>query len=127
MSPSLATIGLVALCGGVGSVVRLLVATGVRNAAGEPYLLGTLVVNLIGCFLFGVAWGYASGNWSKAMQAAVFTGFFGGFTTFSSFAFESYELFVQGRIGLALGNIAVQNVLGVLGAWFGIVIGRDLA
>ena len=127
MNPSLATIGLVALCGGVGSVVRLLVATGVRNAAGEPYLLGTLVVNLIGCFLFGVAWGYASGNWSKAMQAAVFTGFFGGFTTFSSFAFESYELFVQGRIGERItGDAVTLRDDGLMGHGLGVPLPIDV-
>lgn len=127
MNPPLATIGLVALFGALGSVARFLVSTGVRNAVGEPYLVGTFAVNVIGCFLFGVAWGYAAGNWSKAMQAAVFTGFFGGFTTFSSFAFESLELFQQGRMGLALGNILAQNVLGAVGVWWGSVIGRDLA
>lgn len=127
MNPSLATIGWVAIFGALGSVARLLVSTGVRNAVGEPYLVGTFAVNVIGCFLFGVAWGYAAGNWSKGMQAAVFTGFFGGFTTFSSFAFESLELFQQDRIGLALGNIVAQNVLGIVAAWLGVGIGRDLA
>jgi CrcB protein len=127
MNPSFATMGLVAVCGALGSVARLLVSTGVRQAVGEPYLVGTFVVNVLGCLLFGVCWGYASGNWSKAMQAAVFTGFFGGFTTFSSFAFESWELLQEGRFGLALGNILLQNVLGVLASWFGVVIGRDLA
>ena len=123
MSPSLATIGLVALCGGVGSVVRLLVATGVRNAAGEPYLLGTLVVNLIGCFLFGVAWGFASGNWSNAMQAAVFTGFFGGFTTFSSFSLQTLTLLREREWLYAGGNVLLSVALCLLATWLGYLLG----
>jgi CrcB protein len=113
----------VALGGAVGAVVRLLVSMLVERVADGPLPLATLIVNVLGCFLFGLAWALHDGGWSRVSCAAVFVGFLGAFTTFSTFAFEGLELLDRGRpLLLALhlfGHNAVGAAAMVAGQWLG--------
>jgi CrcB protein len=117
---------LVAVCGAAGCVARLLVSIAARHWLGEPYPAATCIVNLLGCTLFGLCWGLHNGTWSKAAEMAVFVGFFGGFTTFSSFAFESFELLQAGRWWGACFLVLSQNLLGIGGLALGMKLGRSL-
>jgi CrcB protein len=116
----------IAAAGALGSVARWLLAQAVAQRFGDGYPAGTFVVNVLGCLLFGVCMGIAGTGWSQPLRAAVFTGFFGGFTTFSSFAFECSELLAAGRTGAFALNVLGQNVLGIGGMWLGLLLGRTI-
>jgi CrcB protein len=111
-----------AAAGAAGTVARLAIGTWVR-AAWPDLPLATAIVNVLGCLGFGVCWALAQGRWSPLVGAAVFVGFFGGFTTFSSFAFDCHELWVARRFALFALDVVGQNVLGLaaiaVGLWLG--------
>jgi CrcB protein len=115
---------LVAACGAAGSVARFAVTVAMRQWLGDGFPFGTFAVNLLGCFGFGLCWSLFGSTGSPAVRAAVFAGFFGGFTTFSSFAFEACDLLQAERLGAAALHVLGQNALGIAGAWLGIALGR---
>src|SRR5215210_6535323 len=82
---------LIAIGGAIGSVARSLLSTFVLRAAGSLFPLGTFVVNAVGCLIFGAVVGAAEQRFvlAPATRAFLLVGVLGGFTTFSSYAFES--------------------------------------
>lgn len=84
-----------------------------------PY--GTVTVNLVGCAVFGVLAGLAQHRLplSNETRAFLLVGLLGGFTTFSTFAFDSLLLIRDGQWMLALVNMLGQVVLGVVALWAG--------
>jgi CrcB protein len=114
---SLAVLIGVGVLGGVGAVARFLLDTSVsRRVPGSAFPFGTLVVNLSGAFALGILAGSALGPDADALWT---TGLVGGFTTFSTWMLESHRLAEEGRGGLAVLNVAVSLVLGVLAVWLG--------
>ncbi len=97
-----------------------------RFGAGTPFPWGILVVNLAGCFLFGWLFGILENRtWgSEAMRLAIFTGFLGSFTTFSTFGWNTLELLRNGAIILALANVGASVILGLVAVWLGLLLGR---
>ena len=87
---------------------------------------GTLVVNGLGCFAFGLLWalGESKGLGGEEFRLAVMTGFLGAFTTFSTYAFESYHLVMMGQRLGGLAYILAQNALGLTSVWAGFTLGR---
>ncbi|MDF1826491.1 MAG: fluoride efflux transporter CrcB [Verrucomicrobiales bacterium] len=87
---------------------------------------GILIVNVVGCFLFG--WLFAlfeNKAWfSDAIQLAVFTGFLGSFTTFSTFSWNTLELLRNGHAALAVGNVTASIVFGLLAVWAGFLLAK---
>lgn len=129
---------MVFLGGGIGSVLRysigLLIAKLTPEQAQTPHWLSmypaaTLIVNLIGCGLIGLAWGYMGkpeeGN--ELLRVALIVGVLGGFTTFSSFGWETLDLMNSGRVGTALGYVLISVCVGVFAAWSGHSAGMSLA
>lgn len=115
----------IAGAGAVGAVSRYLVGLLVAGLLpGWP--LATLVVNVVGCFGFGLCWSLGHGRWAALTEVAVLVGFFGAFTTFSSFAFDGHALWEQRRTGALFANLALQNGLGLLAMWGGVTAGRAL-
>lgn len=121
---------LVFVGGGIGSLCRYGV-----NLLTLKYLpvgvfpLATFAVNMVGCLLIGVVAYLAT---ERAIIPAHFkllltVGFLGGFTTFSSFGFETFDLIRNGHYGFAIGNAVAQLVLGTLGVWLGFTIGAQIA
>ena len=113
---------LVGVGGFVGSVARYYLSalvTHLSAAARFPY--GTIVVNLIGCFVIGLLSGLAEYRhmFSPATRLLLFTGLLGGFTTFSAFMYETYFLTRDSAWLPALGNVALQVVLGFALVWVG--------
>ncbi|HXD74347.1 MAG TPA: fluoride efflux transporter CrcB [Vicinamibacterales bacterium] len=106
----------VAVGGAIGSMARYLLTGLVVRASGPAFPLGTFVVNLIGCAAFGALAGAASTRLSLAPEVRLFwfTGILGGFTTFSSYAFESFALIREGQVLAAGANIVGQVVLGLV-------------
>ena len=116
----------IAIGGAVGSVARYLLSTFLLRVTGAQFPVGTFVVNLIGCAIFGVMAGAASQRLSLAPEARLFlfVGILGGFTTFSSYAFESVTLLRDGHLMAASVNIVGQVVLGIVALWAGYLLAR---
>jgi len=117
---------LVALGGAFGSVARYALSTFVLRASGTLFPLGTFAVNLLGCLVFGVITGAAEQRvaLTPASRAFLLVGVLGGFTTFSSYAFESFALLRDGQLLPAAVNIVGQVVAGLAGVWLGVALAR---
>jgi CrcB protein len=87
-----------------------------------PY--GTLFVNLSGCLVIGLLSQLAEtrGVFTPEARAFVFIGILGGYTTFSTFGNETFNLFRDGQNAYAFANLAGQIVLGIAAVWLGRVI-----
>jgi CrcB protein len=112
--------------GFIGTMLRYLVSGAAQNAMGNAtFPLGTAAVNLSGCFVIGVLAELAEsrGFLTDATRAFLTVGVLGGYTTFSAFGNETLNLFRSGESFLALGNVALQVVLGLACVW----LGRDCA
>ena len=117
----------VAAAGAVGAVLRHLLVACLQGVwPGQPWPIA--LVNVVGCFGFGVCWaiGVSAGRWSPLVATAVLAGFFGAFTTFSSFAFDGHRALLEQRYLLLLGNVVLQNLLGLAAMAGGVVTGHWL-
>ena len=112
---------LVGLGGAIGSVARVITSGFALRMLAPGFPWGTIAVNLIGSFAFGVIIGLASnrGGVTVNERALLLSGLLGGFTTFSAFSFDNVELLSAGFPGRAIVNIVGQVVLGVLALWLG--------
>lgn len=123
------TIMAVAVGGALGSVGRYLVAAVWLPAAG-PHALpwGTLFVNIAGSFLYGLLFAVLTQYLSASgtLRIALLAGFLGGFTTFSSFSFESVRLFQEGQAALAIGYVLASVTSCLLAVWLGLAITRNI-
>lgn len=117
---------LLALAGALGTLARYGLAGLVQRAFDGGLPLGTLAVNVVGCFLFGVVWTLAEERLviSGEMRFIVLVGFMGAFTTFSSFAFETSALLRDAEWSFAAVNVLAQNVLGITSFFIGAALGR---
>ncbi|HZT76309.1 MAG TPA: fluoride efflux transporter CrcB [Vicinamibacterales bacterium] len=118
------TILLIAVGGALGSVARYLFSTTVLRTTGSLFPAGTFAVNLVGCFVFGLIAGAAEQRVQLVPELRMFllVGVLGGFTTFSSYAFESFALIRDGQFAWAGINVVGQVVAGLAGMWAGYVI-----
>jgi len=110
-----------ALGGALGSIARYLVSGWVQAASKDmhfPY--GTLAVNLIGCFVIGFLAQLAETHhvFSAEVRVLIFIGMLGGFTTFSSFSNDTFNL-IELNLNSALLNIGANVVFGILLVWLG--------
>lgn len=116
-------------CGGFfGSIARYITAQTIDSRLNAVFPYGTLAVNIAGSLILGIIFGIfsqKSGDWTN-VKLLLITGFCGGFTTFSAFAFENLQLFQQRLVGTALLYIITSLVFGLLAVWVGVAIGRAL-
>ncbi len=114
----------IAIGGALGSVARYLFSTAVLRATGSLFPIGTFAVNVVGCFVFGAIAGAAEQRVQFAPELRLFllVGVLGGFTTFSSYAFESFALIRDGQFAAAGINLTGQVVAGLAGLWAAYVI-----
>jgi fluoride exporter len=89
-----------------------------------PY--GTLVVNIVGCLLIGFLSGLAENRsvFGPEVRLFLFIGILGGFTTFSSFGYETFSLARDNENLAAAVNVFAQLILGLVGVWFGNTLAR---
>ena len=123
------SLALVAAGGAAGAVSRYLLGRAVQHAAGGPFPWGTLAVNVLGCLAIGVALHYIQDRQTIGPSARLFLtiGILGGFTTFSSFGYETVQLAAGGQWGAAAGNVLGNVLLGLGAVWLGWVAARALA
>lgn len=108
---------LIALAGAAGTLARYGTGTALANLSGRwLFPFGTLAVNLLGCFLIGLFQGLFLERAAirSEYQVAILGGFLGGYTTFSSFAWETSGFIDDGQWGRAMMNIILNNVLGII-------------
>jgi fluoride exporter len=119
---------ILALLGALGTLARYGISGWVQRLSGTGFPWGTLAVNALGCILLGIVWTLAEERLviSGQTRGLLLIGFMGAFTTFSSYAFETVQLLRDGEMLLALGNIAVQNVLCLFCVVAGMAVGRAL-
>jgi CrcB protein len=115
--------------GGLGSGARYLVGIAFRHATGDGFPWGTLTVNVIGSFLLGFLLMHAAGadRLSPTTELALGTGLLGGFTTYSTFNFETVRLAQQGEPGKAALYVVLTVLAGLAAGVGGIALGRSLA
>ena len=118
---TLRNVVLVAVGGGFGSVARYLVS---RFAMGA-FPWGTFAVNIIGSLLIGLLTGLvAKGTLSTEMRLLLITGFCGGFTTFSTFANESFAMHKAGDVLIAALYVSASVFVGIVAVYVGLHISK---
>jgi fluoride exporter len=106
----------------IGSIGRYLVAGAVYQIFPNSYFpIGTTFVNILGCFLIGFISGLVEVRnlLSPEMRIFLLIGLLGGFTTFSTFSFETVALLRDGIFLTALANVLIQVVIGISAVWLG--------
>ncbi len=124
MRPALVV--LVFVGGGIGSICRYALATSLQRSFAGPFPVGTFVVNLAGCFAIGLVGALGLERAAISPEARVFlmVGILGGFTTFSSFTWETLGLLTVRDILRATLYVMGSVFLGLFGAWLGRLLGR---
>jgi CrcB protein len=119
---------LIALGGSIGAVARYGLAGLVQRVTTPYFPFGTFVVNIVGCLAFGILAGLAEQRFAlgPAARAFLLIGVLGGFTTFSSFSFETFQLLRDAEIMRATLNAVGQLAAGVFAMWLGFVLARLL-
>jgi CrcB protein len=106
---------LVFVGGAIGSMCRFWLSGFVAERFGETFPYGTLIVNLVGSWIIGLAAGWiAHFNdpfWASAAKQLLMVGICGGLTTFSSFSLQTWNLMLSGRLGSAFTNVLISTIL----------------
>lgn len=115
---------LVGAGGAVGSVARFLSQQMIARYYPSSFPWGTLIVNIVGCFIIGIVYAFGEkGNLlSPEMRLLLATGFCGGFTTFSTFAYENISLMREGELLYTFLYIAASIIVGFLAAYIGVLV-----
>lgn len=116
---------LIALGGGAGAVLRHVVGNVVLRLAGPSFPLSTLVVNVSGCLLFGGLAGMfaAPHTLREELRGVLLIGLLGGYTTYSTYAWQTVMLAEEGAWGKAVANVLCTTILGFGGVWLGYRLG----
>ena len=118
---------LVGAGGFLGAILRYAVGGWVHNLSNNAWFpYGTLVVNSAGCLLIGFLSELAENRsvFGPEVRLFLFIGVLGGFTTYSSFAYETFSLARDTQNLAAAANILAQLILGLGGVWFGNTLAR---
>ena len=113
---------LVALGGAIGSVARYKFGGWVlHQTAAWKFPLGTFLINVLGCLVIGVLAGLAvkEDYFSPEARVFLFTGICGGYTTFSAFGLETFNLLRRDEFMVAGSYVALSLVLGLFALWIG--------
>ena len=120
---------MVGIGGCLGSILRFWLGRYIVSKMGTRCPNGTFVVNITGSFLVGLifAWLTVRTSWSPNWRYLIPIGFIGGYTTFSSFEYETLRTIQDGQIGLGLLYVAASVVVGFVAVWGGMIAGRAIA
>lgn len=114
------------IAGAAGTISRYLFGGWIHHLFGAEFPYGTLVVNISGCLAVGFLGTLAEERFlvSPQIRTALLIGFLGAFTTFSSFAYETWELFKDGEMMMAGLNILTSVVTCFVGLLVGVFLAR---
>ena len=112
----------------VGANLRYFVGQSVAKLLSSSLPYGTLIINITGSFILGffLVWTGERVLADPRWRLLIAIGFCGGYTTFSSFAYETFALFEQGRFAASALNVIVTNLLCLLGVAAGAAIARGI-
>jgi CrcB protein len=115
---------LVILGSAAGGGLRYIISTVVQQKTIGKFPMGTFTVNMFGCFIMGIIFGLADKNSATQLSLILLlaTGFCGGFTTFSAFAYENINLLKSQLNVLALAYILLSVIMGILAVRWGMSI-----
>lgn len=100
--------------GALGTLARYAASGFAHRMTDSMFPIGTLVVNSAGSMLIGIVWAFWEGSSIPGyIRTFMLIGFFGGFTTFSSFSLETLNLIRDNQVRLAVLNIFMNNILGI--------------
>ncbi|HTP88227.1 MAG TPA: fluoride efflux transporter CrcB [Bryobacteraceae bacterium] len=110
--------------GGVGSLARYVASAAIMQRFGGTFPLGTFVINITGSFLIGLLMTLLTDrlDWSPNWRLLLVVGFLGGYTTFSSFEWESLQALRQGARWSGLLNLVGSVVAGYIAVWLGALL-----
>ncbi len=119
---------LVGFAGLVGTLARFWFSGWADQKWGSAFPVGTLMVNLVGCVLVGFLFNTLQERYlvDPVIRTAILVGFLGGFTTFSSYGLQTFNLLRDGEMFYAAMNIIVSNVAGLACVWAGYSLSRSL-
>lgn len=128
MNAQLALVGYVALGGAVGSAARYLLTVLIQSRAGAGFPVATLLINVTGSILLGFLMRYSleSVTASPEVRLLLTTGFCGGYTTFSTFSYETARLMEDGEWHRGALYVAASVVLSIAGTLVGFALARGL-
>jgi CrcB protein len=116
---------LILLGGGAGSLARYLAASAIASRFVSRFPTGTMVVNVSGCFLIGLIMTLLTERQPHPYwRLALVVGFLGGYTTFSSFEWETYSAVREGGFWIGLANVVGSVTLGYAAVWLGALLAR---
>jgi CrcB protein len=116
---------LVGLGSFIGGVSRYLISKLITEQITSVFPFGTFTVNVVGCFFIGLVFGWGSKNILETnWQFFLTTGILGGFTTFSAFSMETFNLMNTGHTTAAIAYVALSIVIGLMGTFAGYALMR---
>jgi CrcB protein len=117
----------ICLAGAAGTGARYLIALWAARRFGSTLPFGTLIVNMSGCFLIAAVMHAAlTLGWPPGLRSALTIGFLGGFTTYSSFNYETMRLFEEGAVAAGTINGGLTLFGGLVAGWLGLVVARGV-
>lgn len=120
---------IIAVGGAIGSMLRYWVGAYVSGRMGARFPYGTFVINITACFLIGLVMTVLAEKtqWSPNWRYLIPIGFLGGYSTFSSFEYETFRVFQSNELLVAGLNITLSVGIGFLAVWLGVITGRAIA
>jgi fluoride exporter len=120
---------MVAIGGALGSVLRFWVGTYISGRMGTRFPYGTLVINITASFLIGFVLTILAErtDWSPNWRYLIPIGFIGGYSTFSTFEYETYRVLESGEFLLTGLNVGLSVVLGFVAVWLGVIAARAIS
>ena len=120
---------LIAVGSAAGGVSRYLLGSAIQQRAGFAFPMGTLVINVTGSLLIGflLKFAFAGTSLSPETRALLVTGFCGGYTTFSTFSYDTAALIEGGEYGRAGAYVALSVALSLIATIAGFALARQVA
>lgn len=117
----------IAIGSAVGGVSRYLLGLFIQQRTGVAFPLGTLLINVSGSLLLGflLRWTLVASDASPEMRAMLTTGFCGGYTTFSTYSYETATLLEDGQYGRAAAYVLLSIGLALIGTFLGFQLARS--